>query len=68
MSAARKDLTASAVLLMMGVAIGIPIAIVVGMVIGQTGWALLCGPPAGLVLGFGLTVLARGGDSQPSTS
>ncbi|NRA97337.1 MAG: hypothetical protein HRU14_14135 [Planctomycetes bacterium] len=67
MSAVQKDVPASAVLLMMGVAIGIPIAIVIGMIIHQSGWALMLGPPAGLVLGFGLMVLCRGG-TEPASS
>ena len=64
MSVAQKDVPASAVSLMMGVAIGIPIAIVVGSFIGQPGWALLLGPPAGLVLGLGLAAMSRGGEAS----
>lgn len=67
MSAGQKDLSNSAVLLMMGVAVGIPISIVVGLVIDQTGYALLAGPPAGLLLGFVMAAMAgKDSDGQPS--
>ena len=67
MSPAHKDFSPNAVLLMMGVALGVPMSIVVGLIIDQTGFCLLAGPPAGLVLGLILIALApKDEGGQPS--
>jgi uncharacterized membrane protein (UPF0136 family) len=57
---AEKDCSPRLVSLMMGVAIGIPLCIIGGLFLQQTGWGLILGPFLGLAIGVGLGFMASG--------
>ena len=65
----QKDVGSGAVSMMMGVALGIPLCIIGGLIVQQTGWGLIIGPFVGLGIGVVLAMFGRGsGSDAPSAS
>lgn len=62
----QKDVGPAAVAIMMGVALGIPLSIVGGLVVQETGWGLILGPAIGLGIGLVLAMMGGGKDAQPT--
>ena len=69
----QPDFSSSFVRVMVGVAVGIPASIIIGIVGAAqgwggpstvTGWALIAGPFVGLAFGGVLACLGRGGASE----
>lgn len=60
----QKDVGPKAVAIMMGVALGIPLSIVGGVLVNETGWGLILGPAIGLGIGLVLAMMTGGSGSQ----